>query len=98
MLDLIGKAGSDESFFTLVSGLAHCLNVSFQKFHLLDEVGMLLIILAVAVDVGKEAPVIEVIDSILENGIGGTVAPKSATEPAGEGLHQLVSGVVGGCI
>ena len=49
-------------------------------------------------DIGEESPVVEVIDSILEDGICGSVAPKAMMEPAGEWLHWLVRGVIRGSV
>ena len=50
------------------------------------------------VDFGEEPPVVEVIDSVLKDGIGCPVTPKVSMEPCGEGLHQLVRGVIGRCV
>ena len=98
MLDLVCKVGSDKLLLAEVPGLADVLDVHFYKFHFLCEVGMLLVILAVMVEVSEEPPVIEVIDHIFKESITGLVAPKSVTEPGGERLHWLVSGVVRGSI
>ena len=70
------------------------LMLCFQEVQLLDNVGIFLVVLMILVDVGKESPVIEVIDGVLEDGIHGSVAPEAMTEPAGEQLHWLVRGVV----
>ena len=71
------------------------LTLCFQEVQLLDNVGVLLVVLMVLVDIGKESPVIEVIDSVLEDGVCGSVTPEATMEPAGEQLHWLVRGVVG---
>ena len=39
--------------------------------------------------------IIEVIDSILKDGVLGAVAPEAMMDPGGEGLQWLVSGIVG---
>ena len=57
-----------------------------------------MVILLVVVDFGEEPPVVEVIDGILEDGVGCLVAPKASMEPCREGLHWLVRGVIGRCV
>ena len=94
MLEFVSKASSNELLLTEVSGLMHHLEVCLQKLHLLSEVCIFLVVLSVLVDVSEETPVVEVIDCILEDGIGGLVTPKLVMEPGGEGLYQLVSRVV----
>ena len=74
------------------------LSLCFQEVQLLDDVGIFLVILVISVDIGKESPVVEVIDGILEDSICGSVALKATTEPGGEQLHGLVRGVVGSSI
>ena len=49
-------------------------------------------------DISKEPPVVEVVDGIFKDGVGGSVAPKVTMEPGGEWLHWLVRGVVGSSI
>ena len=98
MFDSVSKVGSDEPFFAEVSCLAICLKVCFQKLNLLSDEGLLLVILSVAMDLSEEGPVVKVIDGILKDGISGLVTLKLLTEPVGEGLHQLVCGVVWGCV
>ena len=71
------------------------LSLRFKEVQLLDEVCVILVELPVSVDVCEESPVIEVIDSILENGIGGSVAPEVTAEPGGEWLQWLVRGIIG---
>ena len=75
--------------------LDNTLPLCFQEVQLLDDVGILLVILAILVDISKESPVTKVIDSVLEDGICGLVAPKATMEPGGERLHGFVRGVVG---
>ena len=58
MLDLVSKACSDEAFFTKVTSLVEVLAVCFQKLHFLGDVGDVLVILPISVDVSEEAPVI----------------------------------------
>ena len=45
-------------------------------------------------DIGEESPVVKVIDSILENGISGLVAPEVMAEPGREGFQGFVRCVV----
>ena len=78
--------------------LDDALMFSLQEVQFLDNVGVFLVILAISVNVSEEPPVIEVIDSILEDSICCLVAPKAMMEPGGEWLHWLVRGVVGGGI
>ena len=53
-----------------MSSLACQLKVHFQKLDLLGEVSLFLVILLIVVHLCKEGLVIEVIDGILEKGIG----------------------------
>ena len=66
----------------------------FQEVQLLDDIGILLVVLAISVDISKESPVVEVVDGILKDGIYGLVTPKVTTEPGGERLHGFVRGIV----
>ena len=84
------KAVLDESS-VLDDALLFCL----KKLQLLDQVCVVLIELSISVDVGEESPVVEVIDSVLENGIGGSIAPEATTEPGGEGFQWFVRGIIG---
>ena len=95
MLDLFCESGQDEVLFDKSTALDDALPFCFQEVQLLDDVGVLLVILTISVDIGKESPVIEVVDGILEDGICGLVAPKAMTEPGREQLHGFVRGVVG---
>ena len=67
----------------------------FEKLQLLDQVCIILVELLVSVDIGEESPVVEVIDSILENGVGGAVTPEAVVKPGGKGLEGFVRGVIG---
>ena len=98
MLDLFCELGQDKVLFDEGVAFDDALPLCLQEVQLLDDVGVLLVILSVVVDIGKESPVIGVIDGILEDGICGLVAPKAMTEPGGEWLHWLVGGVVRGGI
>ena len=69
MFDLVCKLHGDKTFFTEGMSLANALTLCLQELHLLCDVGEVLIILSVVVNVSKEAPVIKVIDSILKDGI-----------------------------
>ena len=95
MLDLLCKSGRDEVFLDEGVAFDDTLPLCLQEVQLLDDVGVLLVVLLVLVDIGKESPVVEVIDGILEDGVGGLVTPKATMEPGREWLHQLVRGVVG---
>ena len=94
VFDLFSKSGMDKSVLDKSAVLDDALSLCLKELQLLDEVCIVLIKLAVAVDVGKESPVIEVVDSILENGIGGLVTPEAMAEPGGEGFQGLVRGVI----
>ena len=94
MLDPFYKSGSNEVLLDNSVVLDSALSVCFQKLQLLDDIGIFLVILVVSVDVGKESPVVEVIDGILENGICRMVAPEATTEPGRERLHWFVRGIV----
>ena len=75
--------------------LDDALLLCLEEVQLLDKVHIVLVKLLISVDVGKESPVIEVIDGILENGIGGLVAPEATMEPGWEWLQWLVRGIIG---
>ena len=83
MLDPVCESSGDEALLDEGMVLDGALVVCFQKLQLLDEVGAFLVILPVPVDVGEESPVIEVIDCILKDGIGCSVAPEATVEPGG---------------
>ena len=69
MLDSVCESGTDKAFFADGMSLANDLTLCLQELHFLHDVGEVLVVLVVAVDVGEEAPVIEVIDGVLKNGI-----------------------------
>ena len=71
------------------------LSFCLEKFQLLDQVRIVLVELSILVDVGEESPVIEVIDSVLEDRVGGAVSPEAATKPGGKGLEGFVRQVIG---
>ena len=95
MFDLLCKSGADKALLNESAVLDDTLSLRLKKVQLLDEVHIVLVELPVLVDVCKESPVIEVIDSVLENGIGGLVAPEVMVEPGRERLQWLVRGIIG---
>ena len=95
MLDLFCELGADEVLLDEGVVLDDALPLCLKEVQFLDEVCVILVKLSVLVNVGKESPVIEVIDGILENGIGGPVAPEAMTEPGREWLQWFVRGVIG---
>ena len=98
MLNFFCEAGRDKALFDKSAAFDNTLSLCLQEVQYLDDVGILLVILLVAVDIGEESPVVEVVDGVLKDGIGCPVAPKVSTEPGREGLHRLVRGVVRGCV
>ena len=98
MFDFFGKAGVDEVVLDNSMVFDDTLSLCLEELQLLDQVRIVLVKLMISVDVGKESPVIEVIDGVLENGIGGPVTPEATTEPGREGFKGLVRCVVGRCI
>ena len=98
MFDLFCEPRGDKVFLNEGLTLDDTLLLHLQEVQLLDDVGILLVILSISVDVSKESPVVEVVDSILEDGICRSVAPKATTEPGRERLHWLVRGIVRGGI
>ena len=95
MLDLLAELGVDEAVLDEGSVLDDALSFRLKKFQLLDQVRIILVELSVSVDVCEEPPVIEVVDGVLENGIGGAVAPKAAAKPGREGFEGFVRCIVG---
>ena len=95
MLDLLAESGVDEAVLDKSSVLDNTLSFCLKKLQLLDQVCIVLVELSISVDIGKESPVIKVIDGVLKNGIGGTVTPEVTTEPGGEGFQWFVRGVIG---
>ena len=98
MLDLLCKLGHDKAFFNKGTAFDNALPLCLQEVQLLDNVGILLIVLSVLVDVGEEPPIVKVIDGILEDGICCPITPEAMMEPGGERLHWFVRGVVRGSI
>ena len=95
MLDLLAESGMDEAVFDNSLVFDDTFSFRFEKLQLLDQVRIILVELSVSVDVSEESPVIEVIDGILENSIGGAVTPEAAVKPGGKGLKGFVRGVIG---
>ena len=85
----------DEMVLDNSAVLDDALSLCLEEFQLLDQVCIVLVKLSISVDVGEEPPVIKVVDSILENGISGAVAPEAAAEPGREGFKGFVRCVVG---
>ena len=83
MFDLFCKSGCNEVLLNEGVILEGALAIHLQKFQLLGNVGALLVVLMVLMHVSEEAPVVEVIDGILEEGICCSVAPEMAAEPGG---------------
>ena len=75
MLDLLAESGMDEVVLDKSPVLDDALLLCLEKLQLLDQVCIILVELLVSVDVGEESPVIEVVDGVLEDGIGGAIAP-----------------------
>ena len=98
MLDLLCESGCNEALLNKGTGFDSALLVCLQKLQLLGDVGTFLVILAVSVHIGKESPVVKVIDGILEDGVCCSVAPEMMAEPGRQWLHWLVRGIVGGSI
>ena len=94
MLDFVGELSADEAFFTEGASLANTLSFCLQKLHLLEDVSEVLVVLSVVLDVGKETPLIEVIDSVLKYGVLGAVTPKALSEPGRKGLNRFVRGII----
>ena len=94
VLDFFGEAGMDKMVLDDGIVLDDALLLCLEELQLLDQVGIVLVELTILVDIGEESPVIEVIDSILENGVGGPVAPEVMTEPGREGFQRLVRCIV----
>ena len=94
VFDLLAESGVDEAVLNKSSVLDDTLLFCLEKLQLLDQVRIVLVKLSISVDVGEEPPVVEVIDSVLEDGIGGMVAPEAATKPGGEGFQWFVRGII----
>ena len=94
VLDFFSKAGVDETVLDNSVVFDDTLSLCLEELQFLDQVGVVLVKLTILVDVSEESPVIEVVDGILKNGIGGSVAPEVTAEPGGEGFQRLVRCVV----
>ena len=79
MLDLLTESGVDEAVLNKSSVLDDALSLCLEKLKLLDQVRVILVELSVSVDIRKESPVIEVVDGVLEDSVGGTVAPETSS-------------------
>ena len=95
VFDLLAESGVDEAVLDKSLVLDDTLSLCLEKLQLLDQVRIVLVELLILVDIGEESPVVEVIDSVLENGIGGAVTPEVATEPGREGFQWFVRGIIG---
>ena len=95
VFDLLAESGMDEAVLDEGSVLNNALSFGLEKLQLLDQVRIILVELSVSVDVSEESPVVEVIDGILEDGIGGTVTPEAAAKPGGKGFEGFVRCVIG---
>ena len=95
MFDFFCKSGADEALLDKSAVLDDTLSLCLKEVQLLDEVCIVLVKLPILVDVSEESPVIEVVDSVLKNGISGLVAPEAMVEPGGEQLQWLVRGIIG---
>ena len=98
MFDFFGESGMDKVVLDKSAVLDDTLSLCLEELQLLDQVCVVLVELTISVDIGEESPVVEVVDSILENGIGGPVTPEAAVEPGREGFQGFVRGVVRRCI
>ena len=94
MFDFFCELGTDEALLDEGVVLDNALLLRLKEVQLLDEVHVVLVKLSVLVDIREESPVVEVIDGILENGIGGLITPEAVMEPGREQLHWFVRGVV----
>ena len=95
VFDLFCELGADEALLNKSMVLDNTLSLCLKEVQLLEEVCIILVKLSVLVDIHEESPVIEVVDCILENGIGCPVAPEVTAEPGGEQLQRLVRGESG---
>ena len=95
VFDLLTESGMDKAVLDESSVLDDTLSFCLKKLQLLDQVCIVLVKLSISVDISEESPVIEVIDGVLKNGIGGSITPEATTEPGGEGFQWFVRGVIG---
>ena len=94
MFDLLTESGVDKAVLDESLVLDNALSFCLKKLQLLDQVCIVLVELSISVDVSEESPVVKVIDGVLENGIGGSIAPEATMEPGGEGFQWFVRGVI----
>ena len=94
MFDLFCKLGADKALLNEGAIFDDALSLCFKEFQLLDEVRVVLVKLLILVDIHEESPVIEVVDGVLENGIGGAVTPEAVAKPGGKGFEGFVRGIV----
>ena len=95
MFDFFCKSGTDKALLDEGTVLDDTLSLCLKEVQLLDKVCIVLVKLSVLVDIHKESPVVKVIDGVLKNGIGGSIAPEVVTEPGGERLQWFVRGIIG---
>ena len=95
MFDFLTESGVDKAVLNKSSVFDNTFSFRFEKLQLLDQVRVVLVELSILVDIGKESPVVEVIDGVLENGVGGAVAPEAVVKPGGEGFKGFVRGIIG---
>ena len=95
MFDFFCESGADKALLNESMVLDDTLSLRLKEVQLLDKVCIVLVELSIPVDVCKESPVIKVIDGILKNGIGGSVAPEAMVEPGREWLQWFVRGIIG---
>ena len=90
MLDPVCESGCNKALLDDGMVFDGTLVICLQKLQLLGDVRAFLVVLAVLVDISEESPVIEVIDSILEDGICCLVTPEVTTEPGRQQFHWFV--------
>ena len=95
MFDFFSELGVDKVVLDNSAVFDDALLLCLEELQLLDQVCIVLVELAILVDVGEESPVVKVIDSVLENGIGGPVTPEVTAEPGREGFQGLVRCIIG---
>ena len=95
MFDFFCESGADEALLDEGTILDDALLLCLKEVQLLDKVRIVLVKLSILVDIFEESPVVKVIDSIFEDGIGGSITPEAAMEPGGEQLQWFVRGVIG---
>ena len=83
MLDPVCESCCNEVLLDEGVSLEGTLVICLQKLQFLGDVGTLLVVLAVSVYIGKESPVIKVIDGIFEEGVCHLITPEAVAEPGG---------------